>query len=76
MSGKIDGILNRKIVSKWDIIAALADELQLRSVPINPKTLREFSKDQWRGDLKLQKIYGESDDLFDALMDKFELSYE
>lgn len=76
MNNKIDDILDAWRISRWGLITALVEELRSKQISVNAKTLKHFSKDKWKRYPKLQRIYGESDNLYDALMDKFELSYE
>ena len=38
--------------------------------------IKEFIKQKWEEDPVVEKEFGDQDDLFDALMDEFKLSYD
>ncbi|HEY4694730.1 MAG TPA: hypothetical protein VIH52_02085 [Candidatus Nanoarchaeia archaeon] len=72
----VEEILNGPVISKLSLIKALAREFKLHVSETSAKAIELFVEDIWNKYAKLRPIFKEKDNLYDALMDEFQLPYE
>ena len=72
----VEEILNGPVISKLSLIKALAGVFKLHVSETSAKAIELFVEDIWNKYAKLRPIFKEKDNLYDALMDEFQLPYE
>ena len=70
---EIENLLNRKkIISKLHLIRTLVDKLGINKAKFNPEDRKKIT-DVWHKYPRLRAIYGDIDNLFDAIKDELRI---